>query len=396
MNDLMETSNLNIANTYGRYPFLIKSGKDVKVFDEDGNPYYDMFAGISVCNLGHCNDEIVDAVKNQAEKLFHACNLFYTKPQIELAEKITASSFSDRVFFSNSGAEANEAAIKLARKYGADNYGTHKNRIITFKGSFHGRTLGTLAATGQDKIKKGFGPDLDGFDYAEFGNLESVRELITENTCAIMIEPVQGEGGINIPDPEFLKELKKLCEENHLLLIFDEIQTGMGRTGALFAYEKFGVVPDIITLAKALGNGLPIGCMAASNFVMESFGLGSHGSTFGGNPIACAAGSKVMDIMTRDGFFDEIDKKGKYFLDLLKKLKEKHKIIKDARGIGLLIGLELEKIDDPMDLLLRFSNKGFLINIIQGNIIRLAPPLTIEKGAIEKFVEAADMIFNDI
>ncbi|PIE74893.1 MAG: aspartate aminotransferase family protein [Deltaproteobacteria bacterium] len=395
-NNMIEKSELNIAKTYLRYPFLIEKGKGIEVYDKKGKVYLDFFSGISVCNLGHCHPEVVQAVKDQAEKLFHASNLFYTCPQINLAEKLINSSFADRVFFANSGAEANEAAIKLARKYGFDRYGAEKNRIITFEGSFHGRTLGTLAATGQEKIRHGFSPILQGFDYAKFDDIDSVMELISDKTCAIMLEPVQGEGGIRPFSRDFIVETRKICTEKGILLIFDEIQTGLGRTGRLFCYEHYDIVPDIMTLAKGLGNGMPVGCMLAKNHVMDSFVPGSHGSTFGGNPVSCAAADKVLEIIERDSLVDEVWKKGKYFLDLLDKLKEKHKIIKDVRGLGLLIGIELESLDNQAALVESFTDKGFLINIIQGNIIRLAPPFYIDFEMMDRFFETADNILNEL
>ncbi|MGM0417482.1 MAG: aspartate aminotransferase family protein [Thermodesulfobacteriota bacterium] len=395
MSEIMEVSNLNIANTYARYPFAIDYGKGIELYDDQGNLYYDFFSGISVCNLGHCHPEVVQAVKDQAEKLIHVSNFYYTKPQADLASKLTYLSFADKVFFANSGAEANEAAIKLARKYGADNYGIHKNRIITFLNSFHGRTLATIAATGQDKIKKGFEPIPEGFDYAVFNDIESVEKIISSSTCAVMIEPVQGEGGIKPADPEFLKKLRKVCDDNNALLIFDEIQTGMGRTGKMFCYENYNVEPDIMTLAKGLGNGMPIGCMLASNYVMESFGPGSHGSTFGGNPVSCAAADKVVEIIQRDNLADKAFESGSYFTQMLYQLKDKHNIIKEIRGIGLLIGVELNELADHTALVRKFYEKGYLVNIIQGNIIRLSPPLNIEYEMLDKFIETADNVLKD-
>jgi len=395
MKNLYEKSDTFIANTYARYPYIVSKGFGINVYDDKNNEYIDCFSGISVCNLGHCHPDVVNAVKEQAEKLFHISNLYYTKSQTELAEKLVKSSFADRVFFANSGAEANEAAIKLARKYGFDTYGSNRNRIITFSKSFHGRTLATIAATGQDKVKKGFYPIPDGFDEVPFGDLDALKNAITEKTCAIMMEPVQGEGGINIPDKDYVLEIRRICDEKNILLIFDEIQTGMARTGKMFAYEHFNVEPDIMTLAKALGNGLPIGAMLAKNFIMESFGPGSHGSTFGGNPISCAAANVVMDIINRDSIVSKTEENGKYFLDLLNQLKEKYKFIKDVRGLGLLIGIELDIEDKNLNLVDLFAAEGFFINLIQGNIIRMAPPLIIEKDIIDRIIEAMDNIFEN-
>jgi len=302
-----------IAKTYKRFPLVLTRGSGSTLWDENGKRYTDFVAGIAVCNLGHAHPKIVKALAAQADTLWHVSNLFYTVPQKDLAAWLTAHSFADRVFFCNSGAEANEAAIKLARKYYKENGQGQRYRIISMDQSFHGRTMATLSATGQDKVKQGFDPLLDGFDFAPFDDLAAIRARIGPASCAVLIEPIQGEGGVRCPAPGFLKQLRALCDENGLLLIFDEIQTGMGRTGKLFAYEHFGVAPDIMTLAKALANGLPMGAMLAREQVAAAFGPGAHASTFGGTPIVSAAALEVCRVMEAEGIFDHCRRVSDYF-----------------------------------------------------------------------------------
>jgi len=281
--EIMEQADRVIAKTYKRFPVVLSKGSGCTLFDTDGRRYTDFVAGIAVCNLGHSHAGIAQALSSQAQTLWHVSNLYYTIPQVELADWLVQHSFADRAFFCNSGAEANEAAIKLARKFFNERGESQRFRIITMEQSFHGRTMATLSATGQDKIKKGFEPVLEGFDYIPFNDPEALRTKIDSSTCAVMIEPIQGEGGVRCPDSGYLKAVRQICDQTGVLLIFDEIQTGMGRTGRLFAYEHFGVEPDIMTLAKALANGLPIGAMMAKEQVAEAFGPGTHASTFGGS-----------------------------------------------------------------------------------------------------------------
>ncbi len=296
MEDVQLSCRENIFDTYARLPVVFERGRGTRLWDHTGKEYLDFLAGIAVCNLGHCHPELTAVMCRQADTLVHVSNLFYTRPQVELAAELTRLCFADKVFFSNSGAEANEAAIKLARKYSKDRYGAGRFHIISMKESFHGRTLATLSATGQEKVHKGFEPLVGGFTFVDFNSAEAVEKAITDRTCAVIVEPIQGEGGINFPAPGYLGELKELCHRYDLLLIFDEVQVGMGRTGTLFAHEQEGIAPDIMTLAKALGNGLPIGAMLATNRAAEAFVPGSHATTFGGTPLVTSVALRVLQL----------------------------------------------------------------------------------------------------
>lgn len=379
-----------IAKTYKRFPIVITKGKGCTLWDSQGKSYTDFVAGIAVCNLGHSHPKITKALLKQADTLLHVSNLYYTIPQVELASQLVENSFADRVFFCNSGAEANEAAIKLARKYHHDKGDFSRNRIIAMKKSFHGRTMAALSATGQEKIKQGFEPLLKGFDFVEFNNTKALKNKIGASTCAVLIEPIQGEGGIRYPDPEYLKNVRQLCNDTGTLLIFDEIQTGMGRTGTLFAYEHFGIEPDIMTLAKALANGLPIGAMLAKEDISEAFGPGAHASTFGGTPIITAASLEVIKTLFEEKIIDHCREVGAYFKEKLSWLKHRHESIQDVRGLGLLLGIKLKTDGGP--IVTKCMEKGFLINCIQGNILRFIPPLIISKDEIDSLVTCLDEI----
>ena len=338
--NIIELSNQYIANTYSRFPVVIVKGSGCKVWDIDGREYLDFVAGLAVCNLGHCHPKVVKAIQEQAAKLIHISNLYYIEPQAALAEILCTRSFAEKVFFCNSGAEANEAAIKLARKYFKDK-GENRFQIITMEKSFHGRTMATLAATGQKKIQQGFEPLLEKFIYVPFNDVDAVRHAITPETCAVMIEPIQGEGGVNIPSDNYLKGLKALCKEKELLLIFDEVQVGMGRTGRLFAYENYGVTPDIMTLAKGLAGGVAMGAMLATDEIVKSFTPGTHASTFGGNPLASAAGIAAIKAINEENVLENCRNIGSYMLTELSKVKDGFPFIKEVRGKGLMIGMEL-------------------------------------------------------
>jgi acetylornithine aminotransferase len=346
-----------------------------------------------VCNLGHCHPGVVKAISDQVQTLIHVSNLYYTIPQVELAAWLVKHSFADRVFFCNSGAEANEAAIKLARKYFNERGETSRFRIITMEHSFHGRTMATLSATGQDKIKKGFDPVLEGFDSVPFNDLEALQAKIDGNTCAVMLEPIQGEGGVRCPDAGYLKAVRQICDANGVLLIFDEIQTGMGRTGKLFAYEHFNVAPDIMTLAKALANGLPIGAMLATEQVAEAFGPGAHASTFGGTPLVTAAALKVCKTMVKESLAQGRDA-GQHFKEKLAWLMERHDIIVDIRGMGLLLGIKLAINGES--LVNQCLQRGFLVNCIQGNILRFVPPLIVQKEEIDALIDCLDELLGQV
>ena len=391
---LMNTADKVIAKTYKRFPVVITKGKRCSLWDIEGKKYIDFVSGIAVCNLGHAHPKVSEALSKQADILLHVSNLYYTEPQIELACRLTESSFADRVFFCNSGAEANEAAIKLARKYFKDKGEKERYRIVTMEKSFHGRTMATLSATGQDKIRKGFEPILEGFDHIPFNDIDALQKSIGPSTCAVLLEPIQGEGGVCCPDPDYLKDVRRLCDETEVLLIFDEIQTGMGRTGKFFAYEHFGIEPDIMTLAKALANGLPIGAMLAREEVAEAFGQGAHASTFGGTPIITAASVQVVKVLLEENLIHHCAKMGAYFKERLSGLKAKHESIVDVRGMGLLLGMKLKIEGDT--IVNSCMEKGFLINCIQGNILRFIPPLIIEKEEIDALVACLDEIFRNL
>ena len=387
----MERADKVLATTYMRQPLVLTRGQGCRVWDSQDRSYLDFIAGIAVCNLGHGHPKIAEALAKQAENLCHVSNLFYTVPQMELAERLIQVSFADRVFFCNSGAEANEAAIKLARKYFSTKEQQGRYRIITMERSFHGRTMATLSATGQDKIQKGYEPLLDGFDFVPFGDAEALRNQISPKTCAVLLEPVQGEGGVRCPPDGYLAEVRQICDDAGVLLIYDEVQTGMGRTGKLFAYEHSGAVPDIMTLAKALGNGLPIGAMLAKESVAEAFGPGSHATTFGGTPVITAAALEVMRILLDEGIVDQGAKVGNYFLGRLEELAQRHPdVVEEVRGIGLLLGLKLSVSGDPA--VAACLERGFLINCIQDRILRFAPPLVVEASEIDELIACLDEV----
>ena len=382
-----------MAATYARFPIVLTRGKGCTLWDEDGRQYTDFVSGIAVCNLGHAHPKVSRALCTQAEMLYHVSNLYYTVPQTELAAWLVGNSFAGRVFFCNSGAEANEAAIKLVRKYFKQKGEAERFRIISMVKSFHGRTMATLSATGQDKVKKGFDPVLEGFDFVPFNDLPALERAIGTETAAVMLEPIQGEGGVRVPDDDYLKKVRKLCKKTGTLLIFDEIQTGIGRTGKLFAYEHYNVKPDIMTLAKALANGLPIGAMLATEKVAAAFGAGAHASTFGGTPIVAEAALVVLKVLTEERIIEHCAKVGEYFIQQLLKLKEKHPSIEDVRGMGLLLGMKM-KIDGA-PIVKQCMQKGFLINCIQDKILRFIPPLIIETSEIDGLIVCLDKILSE-
>jgi len=393
-NEIINKADKVIARTYNRFPIVITKGRGCTLWDSDGRAYTDFVAGIAVCNLGHAHPKVAKALSKQAETLFHVSNLYYTVPQTELASWLVNNSFADRVFFCNSGAEANEAAIKLVRKYFNDKGEEGRCRIIAMEKSFHGRTMATLSATGQEKMRKGFEPVLNGFDFVPFNDIEALRSKIDPSTCAVLIEPIQGEGGVRCPAPEYLKGVRQICDETGTLLIFDEIQTGLGRTGKLFAYENFGIEPDVMTLAKALANGLPIGAMLTKEHIAEAFVPGSHASTFGGTPVVTAASLEVVKILIEENVIDYGRKIGEYFKQKLFRLKDRHESIIDVRGIGLLLAMKVKVDGDKV--VKACMDKGFLINCIQGNILRFIPPLIIGKEEIDSLTACLDELFDKL
>ena len=383
-----QQENKYLMKTYKRYNVSVKKSKGQYVWDENGKKYLDFFSGISVCSFGHGNSAIISAIKKQLDLFVHCSNVYYSKPQVEVAKLLLDKSFKNgRVFLANTGAEANEGAIKIARKWGSDNPlkdGTKRYEIIAFKNSFHGRTLATLAATGQEKFHVPFKPLQEKFVFAEFNNIESVKKLVNKKTVAIMLEIVQGEGGINVADKKFVKDLRKLCDQKNLLLICDEIQCGMARTGKTFAWQHYGIKPDIFTLAKAIANGLPLGAVIADKKVAEVFNYGDHGSTFGGNPVSCAAAVATLKQITPK-LLKDVTNKAKYFINGLSELKKKYSCIKQIRNLGLLVGVELDFAGK--DIVEFCIEKGLLINCTQGNVLRFLPPFTITKKDIDKTIK---------
>jgi len=381
-----------LANTYNRFPIVITKGQGCWIWDLNGRRYLDFLAGISVCNLGHAHRNVIDSLVAQAEKLFHISNLFYMEPQIKAAELLCEHSFGDKVFFCNSGAEANEAAIKLARRYSWSRYGEGRYEIIVMENSFHGRTIATLSATGQPRFHEGFKPLLEGFRYCTFNDIEALKGLINEKTCAIMIELIQSEGGVYVADKEYMKEIRRLADERDILLIIDEIQTGMGRTGSFFGYEQFGIEPDIMTLAKALGNGFPVGAMITKDRIVGAFVPGTHASTFGGNPLAMSCVIATINTLIDDGIIKHCDGIGRYLYEGLMVLKKRFPFIVDVRGMGLILGIELSINGD--EVLREFINEGVILNCTKGNILRLLPPLIITRDDGDLFLEIAERIFE--
>jgi acetylornithine/N-succinyldiaminopimelate aminotransferase len=381
--EMAEKGQEYVMNTYARYPICLVKGKGSYVWDQDNKQYLDFVGGIAVCALGHSNEELMEALTTQAHKLWHVSNLYWIEPQVELAKKLVTEADLGKAFFCNSGAEANEGAIKLVRKYFYRKKQENKHEIIVFKNSFHGRTLATVTATGQSKYQQGFAPLPAGFVYADFNDLSSVKKLINEKTAAIMVEPVQGEGGVLPADYQFLHGLKEICDENNLLLVFDEVQAGMGRTGTLFAFQSYGVTPDIVTLAKGLGGGFPIGALLASQEAASGFEPGDHASTFGGNPLATAVARQAVEIISDAAFLQQVEKSGHSLMELLKGLDDDR--IVAVRGQGLLLGVEFNTEIKP--LLEIGMRKGLLLIGAGPRVLRLVPPLNISQAEIQQAVD---------
>ena len=383
--DLIKIEDDYFINTFTRQPIVLDHGEGVKVVDIDGNEYLDMFAGIAVNSLGHNHPKLVKATQDQAEKLIHISSIYYNEPALTYAKKLIDLADFDRIFYSNSGAEANEGAIKLAVKY------TGKSEVISTVDSFHGRTLVTLAATGHEEYHEPFKAVLpDGFINVPYNDIDAIKDAITENTAAIIVEPIQGEGGINVPDADYLKEIEKICHEKDIVFIVDEVQTGFGRCGTLFAHELFGVKPDIMTMAKGIGGGVPMGGILATEKVASAFVPGDHGTTFGGGPLVCAAANAVLDVIIEENLLDNVNEVGDYFISELKKLDKE--VIADVRGKGLMVGVELTK--PGAEYVDKLRQAGFLINCTAGNVLRFVPPLIITKAEIDKFVKALDEILE--
>lgn len=391
-NDILADSQKYIMNTYNRQPLVFVKGRGAKVYDSDGREYLDFVSGIAVNNLGHCHPRVVVALQKQAQRLMHVSNHYHNEPQVHLAKALVRNSFADKAFFCNSGTEAVEAAIKLARRYGREVLKQDRYEIITMHGSFHGRTMGALSATAQEKFHKSFEPMLNGFRYVPFNDVSAVEQAVNEHTCAVLVEPVQGEGGVNVPSEGYLKALRELCDRRNILLLIDEVQTGMGRTGRLFGYEHSGIAPDAAVLAKGLGCGMAIGALIATDKAAQAFTPGSHGSTFGGNPLACAAALASLETLLEDNIIiPSVEQLGKYFKEKLSALKKKYAFVKDVRGLGLLIGMEIEFAGK--DIVTACLKEGLLINCTMDTVLRFMPPLIITEEEIDQVIKTLDSIF---
>ncbi len=394
--NIKELTNKYIMNTYGRFDITLVKGEGCILYDENGKSYIDFASGIAVNSLGYNNPALNAALIDQLGKLIHVSNYFYTEPQALLAEKLCKNSFADKVFFCNSGAESVEGAIKLARIY-AKKFSKRGHKIISMKNSFHGRTFGALSATGQDKYHRGFEPLLDGFAHVEFNDLNAVTELISGGSeyCAVIVEPVQGEGGVNIADKGYMRALRDLTAKNDVVLIFDEVQVGLGRTGALFAYMNFGVEPDVMTLAKPLAGGLPIGAVLAKDYVAKAFEPGNHASTFGGSPLVLSAANAFFDEILKGGFMENVLESGEYTMHRLAELKaEFFGLVKDIRTIGLISAIEFYELK-AKDIAVKLTEKGFLTTAVQDKVLRLTPPLTVKKNEIDLLFLSISEILDD-
>jgi len=395
LQEIIEKDHKYYMNTFGdRVPVCFSHGKGLSLWDLDGNEYYDFLAGIAVSALGHSHPAVVNAICDQAKKFIHCSNLYYIEPQAKLAELIVKNSCADKVFFANSGAEANEGAIKLARLYFKKKGFPDKIEIITLEKSFHGRTLATIAATGQDKYQKPYSPLTPKFLKVPINDLKALEETICENTCAVMLEPIQGESGVNPTTYEYMKGVRQICDKNGILLIFDEVQCGLGRTGRLFGYQHYGVEPDIFTLAKALGGGFPIGALCAKEHVAKAFEPGDHGSTFGGNPLACSTAYAALSTIINDKLCENAEETGNYFFNKIKAVKLKHPVITEVRGKGLMIGIQFSRPIAKEVNKKCFENK-YLLGTVGDRIIRLLPPLITTKADMDGLIVMLDKVLSE-
>ena len=380
--DIFEKDAKDYLPVFNRYKIVLDHGDGVYVYDNTGKKYIDFLGGIAVNVLGHAYKPLVDAVAGQTGRLIHCSNLYYTQPQADAASKLVELSGLGKAFFGNSGAEANEGAIKIARKY-AHGISPDKSQIITAWDSFHGRTRATLTATGQPKYHEGFGPLPEGFDYVHYNDIAELEKLMSDKTCAVMLETIQGEGGVHPPKDDYLKKVRALCDKYHALLILDEIQAGIGRSGKFFAYENYGIKPDIVTLAKGLAGGVPIGAFIVTDEVAKAFHAGDHGTTFGGNPLACAAANVVLDTVPKQEFLKNVEEVGAYFRQKLEDLQKKYpSLITEVRGKGLILGAQLSK--PGRDIVNEVLDKGAIINCTAGTVLRFIPPLIITKEQVDE------------
>ncbi|MFP4035974.1 MAG: acetylornithine transaminase [Desulfobacteraceae bacterium] len=389
-----ENADKYLFETYGKRPLTLVRGEGCRVWDAEGKEYLDFVGGIAVCALGHSAPLVTRILEEQSRILVHVSNLFYTLPQVELARLLVENSFADRVFFCNSGAEANEAAIKLARRHSYEKHGPGRFTIVCMENSFHGRTMGTLSATGQEKVRKGYDPLLQGFRFVPFNDAGALGEALDDTVCAVMLEPIQGEGGVVCPDEGYLHEAASMCRERGILLIMDEVQVGMGRTGRLFAHQHYGVTPDIMTLAKALGNGVPIGAMLSVEALAGAFPAGSHATTFGGSPLVTAVAAGVLKSILEDGWMENSRETGLYFKEALEGLRGRHGCVKDVRGRGLILGMELDRPGGPVVEACR--KNGFIINCTQDSVLRFVPPLIVTRREVDLLVECLDKVLGDL
>lgn len=387
---LKQEESIYLMHTYGRFDIALDHGKGATLWDTEGKAYIDMTSGIGVNSLGHDNETLLSSLFEQGHKLMHASNLYYTEPMVAVAKELITSCGMGKLFFANSGAEANEGAIKLARKYSFDKYGADRNKIITLKQSFHGRTVTTLTATGQDKFHQYFFPFTGGFDYAEAGNIGDVKAKAGTDTCAVMMEMIQGEGGVLPLEKEFVKEVEQFCKANDILLIVDEVQTGIGRTGTLFCYEQYGIEPDIVTMAKGLGGGIPIGAVMAAKNCADVMGPGTHGTTFGGNPFCCSAARAVLSVVNQPEFLNEVKEKGSYLKEAILNLNSEK--IKTVRGMGLMLGIVVDA-DQRAELVKALMAQGVLVLTAGTDTIRLLPPLVISREEIDQALEMMKQVF---
>lgn len=394
MKQYIEEADKVLMHTYNRYQIVLDRGEGVYLYDTDGNKYLDFAAGIAVFALGYGNKVFNDALKAQIDKVLHTSNLYYNIPAIDAAKKVIKATGLDRIFFTSSGTEAIEGAVKLARKYYFKKHGIANSQIISMNHAFHGRSMGALSITGTKKYRDAFEPLIGGVVFAEYNDLNSVKELITVNTCAVIMEPVQGEGGLYPATKEFIQGVRKLCDERDILLIFDEIQCGMGRTGTMFAYEQFGVKPDIVTVAKALGCGVPVGAFVATESVAEAFEPGDHGTTYGGNPFVTTAVNAVFDIFEQDQVLENVTLVAPYLVEQLDLLTKKHDVIVERRGLGLMQGLEF-KIP-VKDIIPKVMEKGLILISAGTNIIRFVPPLVITKQDVDAMISILDQVLSEL
>jgi len=390
--DFLSMNKQYVFDTYGRAPVMLVEGKGCRVRDSAGREYLDFIAGIAACTLGHGHEGLARSLYEQASRLIHVSNLFHIEPQIRLAQLLVEHSFADKAFFCNSGAEANEGAIKLVRKYFHDRGEHDRYHIITMEDSFHGRTLATLAATGQTKYRKGFEPATDGFSHVPFGDLEALTQALTPRTAAVMLEPIQGESGVKVPPKGYLSAVRDLCSQRGMLLVLDEVQTGTGRTGKFLAHEHFGITPDVMTLAKGIAGGVPMGALLATDEVAKAFVPGTHASTFGGNPLACAAGVTVLGEVLSDGFLDRVTETGAYLRARLEDLAKRHAMIREVRGMGLMQAVELDRPGAEIAAAMR--DRGVLVNCTADRVLRFIPPLIVSKEEIDEMIGVLDTVLG--